>query len=70
MDTYARETLAVWPRDVLPVLFGARKGLFSWTPLALIAVAGLVAGLRRNPTCAAGLIVLALTAWLYGGWHM
>ena len=44
--------------------------MFSWTPLALVAVAGLILGGRRSPLCRAGVFVLAATAWIYGGWQM
>jgi hypothetical protein len=52
---------------LLDVLFAADHGLFTWTPAALLAVAGLLAALRRWPALAgAGLAVLAVTAWLNG----
>lgn len=70
VDSYSGETLAGWPNHLLFVLFGPRNGLFSWTPLAMVAVAGLVLGVRRSPMCRAGLVVLAATAWIYGGWQM
>ena len=30
---------------------------------------GLVWGIRERPLCRAGVIVLAATAWIYGGWQ-
>jgi hypothetical protein len=36
------------------VLFSPEHGLFAWTPLALIAVAGLVAGMLRDPAAEGG----------------
>jgi len=70
VDSYVGETLTAWPRHLVSILFGARNGLFSWTPLALIAVTGLVIGVRNRVLCRAGLVVLAATAWIYGGWQM
>ena len=49
------------------VLFAADHGLFTWTPALLLAALGLVLALRRWPAlAAAGLFVLAATAWLNG----
>jgi hypothetical protein len=70
VDSYAvaGETWSAWPGNLLLVLFGLRNGLFTWTPLAVVAVAGVVWGVRERPLCRAGAIVLLVTAWIYGGW--
>lgn len=52
---------------LLDVLLAADHGLFTWTPALLLAALGLVVALRRWPAlAAAGLFVLASTAWLNG----
>jgi hypothetical protein len=49
------------------VLLSAHHGLFSWTPTALLAVIGLVIGLRREALLHGGaLAVFAVTAWVNG----
>jgi len=53
---------------LVDALISADRGLFSWTPLALLGVLGLVLGLRRDGLLAgAGLAVVALTTWINGG---
>ncbi|MET0553608.1 MAG: hypothetical protein ABW221_11260 [Vicinamibacteria bacterium] len=49
------------------VLLSADHGLFAWTPLAWLGLAGLVACWRRDRTVHTGaLLVLAATAWVNG----
>ena len=49
------------------VLLSADHGLFAWTPLAWLGLAGLVVGWRRDRTLATGaLLVVAATAWVNG----
>jgi hypothetical protein len=49
------------------VLLSADHGLFAWTPLAWLGLAGLVVGWRGDRTLATGaLLVLAATAWVNG----
>ncbi len=52
--------------DFFRVLFGAEHGLFSWTPIAAVAVAGLIVMFRRgNRRLAAGLLgVFVATLYL------
>jgi hypothetical protein len=45
------------------MLFAYKHGLFSWTPLVLVAVAGFVPLVRRAPRVAAGAIVVFLVSW-------
>lgn len=45
---------------LLEVLFSMRAGLFPWTPLAYLGVAGLVLGLGRGPAATRGLVAGAL----------
>lgn len=54
---------------VLEVLFSTQKGLFFWSPVLLVAVAGLMV-MRGRPTSARGPIVavLALTTWIVASW--
>ncbi len=68
--TYQGETLHALPRYAGQVLFGLRNSLFVWTPLALVAVGGLVLAARRGQALAiAGLVVLLGTLWIYGSWE-
>ena len=69
--------LSEWRRPhVAEVLFASNGGLFAWTPLALVGVAGLVVLARREPrtalpllaTLAAGILLLASTRVWWGGW--
>ena len=69
LTVWPHETQSVWPRHLALVLFGPRNGLFTWTPLALLAMIGLAGGGRERPLGRAGLIVLAATAWIYSGWQ-
>lgn len=49
------------------VLLSADHGLFAWTPLAWLGLAGLVVGWRQDRTLATGaLLVVAATAWVNG----
>ena len=55
------------PRFVPQVLFSSQHGWFLWTPIALLGVAGLVAGLRRLPQLfAPWLVVIACEVLLMG----
>jgi hypothetical protein len=52
---------------LVDVLLSADHGLFAWTPLAWLGVAGLVVGWRRDRTLSTGaLLVVAATAWVNG----
>jgi hypothetical protein len=49
------------------VLLSADHGLFSWTPIAWLGLAGLALGWRRDRTVHTGaLLVVAATAWVNG----
>ena len=49
------------------VLFSAERGLFTWTPVALLGLVGLVLALRRAPLLAlGGLLTFVTTAWFNG----
>ena len=49
------------------VLFSADHGLFAWSPVAWLGLAGLLIGLRRDPLLHSGaLLVCAATAWVNG----
>jgi hypothetical protein len=54
---------------VLEVLFSTQKGLFFWSPVLLLAVAGL-AVMRGRPSSARApmVAVLALTTWIVASW--
>jgi MFS family permease len=68
--SYHGEQMAAWPRYALEILFGLRNSLFLWTPLAIVAVAGLFIGTARREFLAfAGLIVMAGFVWIYGSWE-
>jgi hypothetical protein len=57
------EQMAWTHPDLGNFLFGSTRGLFTWTPLALFAAAGLVLGLFRGPRivqCAAVVYLVAL----------
>jgi hypothetical protein len=49
---------------LLEVLFSPRNGLFVWSPVALLSVAGLFLALRRYPA-QAGVLLIALLAQVY-----
>jgi hypothetical protein len=52
---------------LLDVLFSADHGLFAWTPLAWLGLAGLAVFWRRDRTLHTGaLLVCAATAWVNG----
>ncbi len=54
---------------ILPVLFSYQNGLFLYTPIMLLAVAGLVMGWRRRKVSAAGILLLFLTAtYIFASW--
>ncbi len=58
-----------YPRFFFRILFGREIGLFLWTPLAFLAVFGLIVRARRRDALAiAGLVVLFAVALLYGSW--
>jgi hypothetical protein len=68
--SYRGEELSWLPRNAHLVLFGSRNGLFTWTPVALAAVAGLILLARRGHALAqGGLASLVALTWIYGGWH-
>lgn len=49
------------------VLLSADHGLFAWSPIAWLGLAGLLIGLRRDPRFHAGaLLVCAAAAWVNG----
>jgi hypothetical protein len=51
------------------VLFGVRKGLFFWSPLLLLGVAGMaVPGFRRSPYALAVVGLLALQVYIIASW--
>jgi hypothetical protein len=52
---------------LVDVLFSADHGLFAWSPVAWLGLAGLLIGLRRDPRFHAGaLLVCAAAAWVNG----
>jgi hypothetical protein len=59
-----------WAPHALQVLFSPEHGLFFWTPLALLAVAGLLAWAfsagRRWPVAAAMVLMFALQVYVSG----
>jgi hypothetical protein len=62
------------PRYVLNVLFSTRHGLFVWTPITFIGVAGLLYGARRKPAIGISLLIaialqVALNGSLPTNWH-
>jgi len=70
--SYSGENFSPWPLHAFKVLFSARVGLFLWTPLTLLAVAGLgwaAAASRERLLATACLLVLAATLWVYGSWQ-
>jgi hypothetical protein len=53
------------------VLFSVRKGLFFWTPLLLLAVAGLPLLRRRAPPLAVpAAVYLVVTTWVIASWSI
>jgi hypothetical protein len=53
---------------LLDTLISADHGLFSWTPVTLLGVIGLLLGARRSPGLhGGGVLVFAVTAWINGG---
>ncbi len=68
--TYQGEGMSVWPEHAFDILFGLRNSLFVWSPLAMIAIAGLCMGaFKRNPLALSGLIVFLGFVWIYGSWE-
>ncbi len=62
-----RDFFAFPPRHVLDVLLSSNHGWFTWTPIALVGVAGLVLGLRRKRLLAASaLVAIAAQVLLIG----
>jgi hypothetical protein len=52
---------------LVDVLFSANHGLFAWSPVAWLGLAGLLVGLRRDaPLHAGALLVCAAAAWVNG----
>jgi hypothetical protein len=75
--TAERIFLSDWRHPhVAEQLFASNGGLFAWTPLAIVGVAGLVLLARREPRTGVPLLVtLAIGVWLlasntvwWGGW--
>jgi hypothetical protein len=71
LDTYSRERHFWWPKFAHRVLFSPINSLFVWTPLAGVAIIGLIAAAWRwrRPTAIGGLVVFAAMLWTYGGWE-
>jgi len=75
VNTYGRfgERLYSWPRYFFQILFSPHCGLFLWTPLAVLATAGLILGIRREGRTSPGPWIccysLFAAVWL-SGWHM
>lgn len=68
--SYQGEKLEFWPRHAWSILVGPRNSLFLWTPLAILAVGGLLlAAVRGKELALAGLTVWLATLWIYGGWE-
>ncbi len=67
--SYAGEQLYAVPRHALKVLFGFKNSLFLSTPIALLAVVGLLRGVAfRDALSWSGLAVFIAMVWIYGGW--
>ena len=49
-----------WDPQIIPVLFGARHGLISWTPIIAIPFLGLIWMVTRKPAVGAPLLVLLI----------
>jgi hypothetical protein len=63
--------LNVFHPHLIGVLFSVRKGLFFWTPLLLLAVAGLPFLRRTTPPIAvAAVLYLAVTTWIVSSWSI
>ncbi len=53
-----------WSRpNLVAVLFSANHGLFTWTPMLLLAVIGLFALARREPRITVPLVLLVAAGW-------
>ena len=79
VNTYGRfnEPLYAWSKYFFPVLFSPLCGLFVWTPLAVVAAAGIILGIRRegraSPWPWICCYILLADIWFSGcfpGWHM
>jgi hypothetical protein len=61
------------PIFLLKVLFSSQNGWFVWTPITVVGIVGLLAGLRRAPAlCSWLLVTVAAELVLVGGvltWH-
>lgn len=79
LNTYGRfnEPLYPYSKYFFHILFSPLCGLFVWTPLAMLATAGMIIGIRREGRTSpwpwiCGYILLA-DVWFSGcfpGWHM
>jgi hypothetical protein len=74
VNSYARfggERLYPWSKYFFHVLFHLRCGLFLWTPLAILAVIGLILSFRRerpSPWPLICLYILIADVWFSGSW--
>jgi hypothetical protein len=67
------KNFAIWQSPHLfDVLFSGRRGLFVWSPVLLLAVAGYARRLRlvRDPLEMAGAVAMLVQLWVLGGWSM
>ena len=68
--TYEDERLDLLRPHLLDVLFSVRKGLFFWSPLLLLAVAGLLLLRRVAPRLfVPSVAYLAVHTWLVASWE-
>ena len=68
--SYQGEQIWAYPRYAFEILFGLRNSLFVWTPLAVVAIVGLVIGVaKKNSLAQAGLLVILCMVWIYGSWE-
>ena len=79
LNTYGRfnEPLRPWSKYFFHVLLSPRCGLFVWTPLAALATAGMILGIRQegrtSPWPWICSYILLADVWFSGcfpGWHM
>lgn len=68
--SYAGEGFPYWNRPkVLAVLFDSQNGLFTYSPLVLLSVAGLALGWRDRRVQAPALtLVFGLITWVFASW--
>ena len=68
---YAREGFIYWQRPWLRYsLFGSDAGLLRWTPIAAVAIVGLVCGARWGwPQARWGLALFAMQLYLVSSWY-